>query len=70
MREQVVNSYRLPTSRALRQVIANGVLKVQRATLVASLFLIVLQQVAGPIGPTAAWQSFATHVQNLARSFR
>ena len=44
--------------------------KVQRATVFASLFLIVLQQVAGPIGPTAPWQSFATHVQNLARSLR
>ncbi len=43
--------------------------KVQRAAVFASLFLIVLQQAAGPIGQTVPWQSFATHVQNLARSF-
>ena len=43
--------------------------KVQRATLFASLLLVVLQQVPGPIGRTVPWQSLATHVQNLARSF-
>jgi hypothetical protein len=42
--------------------------KVHRATLWASVFLIVLQQVRIPIGRTAVWQSFATWVQNLARS--
>src|SRR5439155_743366 len=43
--------------------------KIQRATLWASAFLIVLQQVRSPIGRTVPWQSFATWVQNLARSF-
>jgi len=43
--------------------------KVQRPTLFASLLLVVLQQVPGPIGRTVPWQSLATHVQNLARSF-
>jgi hypothetical protein len=43
--------------------------KIQRATLWASVFLIVLQQVRSPIGRTVPWQSFATWVQNLARSF-
>ncbi len=43
--------------------------KIQRATLWASVFLIVLQQVRSPIGRTIPWQSFATWVQNLARSF-
>lgn len=42
--------------------------KVHRATLWASLFLVVLQQVRIPIGRTVPWQSFATSVQNLARS--
>jgi len=44
--------------------------KIQRATLWASVLLIVIQQVRSPIWRTAAWQSFATHVQNLARSLR
>jgi hypothetical protein len=44
--------------------------KIHRATLWASVFLIVLQQVRMPIGRTAPWQSFATWVQNLARSLR
>ncbi len=43
--------------------------KVHRATLWASVFLIVLQQVRLPIGGTATWQGFATWVQSLARSF-
>ncbi len=43
--------------------------KVHRATLWASALLILLQQVRMPIGRTALWQSFATWVQNLARSF-
>src|SRR6266702_1944732 len=43
--------------------------KVHRATLWASVFLIVLYQVRIPIGRTVPWQSFATWVQNLARSF-
>lgn len=42
--------------------------KIHRATLWASLFLIVLQQVRMPLGRTALWQSFAAWVQNLARS--
>jgi hypothetical protein len=44
--------------------------KVQRATLWAGGFLIVLQQARSPIGRTVPWQSFATWVQNLARSIR
>lgn len=44
--------------------------KVQRATLWASVFVIVLQQVSSLIGRTVPWQSFATHVQNLVRSFQ
>ncbi|HEV8132943.1 MAG TPA: hypothetical protein VGQ81_16970 [Acidobacteriota bacterium] len=44
--------------------------KIHRATLWASVFLIVLQQVRIPMGRTAIWQSFATWVQNLARSLR
>jgi hypothetical protein len=43
--------------------------KVHRATLWASVFLIVLYQLRIPIGRTVPWQSFATSVQNLARSF-
>jgi hypothetical protein len=43
--------------------------KIQRATLWASVFLIVLQQARSPIGRTVPWQCFATWVQNLARSF-
>jgi hypothetical protein len=42
--------------------------KVHRATLWASVFLILTQQVRIPIGRSAIWQSFATSVQNLARS--
>jgi hypothetical protein len=44
--------------------------KIQRATLWASVFLIVLQQVRSPIGRTVPWQSFAAWVQNFARSFQ
>jgi len=40
--------------------------KVHRATIWASLFLIVLQQVRVPIGNTALWQSFASWAQSLA----
>jgi hypothetical protein len=43
--------------------------RVHRATLWASIFLIVLQQVRMPIGQTSLWQSFATWVQSLVRSF-
>jgi hypothetical protein len=43
--------------------------KVQRVTLWASVFLIVLQQVSSAIGRTVPWLSFATYVQNLVRSF-
>ena len=44
--------------------------KVQRVTLWASGFVIVLQQALTLIGRTVPWQSFATHVQNLVRSFQ
>ena len=44
--------------------------KVQRTTLWASVFLIVLQQVRSPVGRTVPWQSLAMRIQNLARSFR
>jgi hypothetical protein len=43
--------------------------KIHRATLWGSVFLIVVQQVRTPIGHTALWQSFATWVLNLVRSF-
>jgi len=42
--------------------------KVQRVTLWACLFVIVLQQVSSAIGRTVPWLSFATYVQNLVRS--
>jgi len=42
--------------------------KVHRATLWASIFLIVLQQARIPIGRTAFWQNFATWAHNLIRS--
>jgi hypothetical protein len=43
--------------------------KIHRATLWGSVFLIVLQQVRTPIGHTALWQSFATWVLDVDRSF-
>jgi hypothetical protein len=43
--------------------------KVQRVTLWAGVFLIVLQQVSSLIGQSVTWQSFALHVQNLVRTF-
>ena len=42
--------------------------KVHRATLWASLLLIVVQQVRMPIGRTFLWQSLAAWAQNLVRS--
>jgi hypothetical protein len=39
--------------------------KVHRATIWASAFLIIVQQIRFPIGQTAAWHSFATWAQNL-----
>lgn len=39
--------------------------KVHRATIWASVFLIVVQQVRFPIGQTAAWHAFATWAQRL-----
>lgn len=41
--------------------------KLQRATIWASAFLILIQQIRIPIGHTAAWHSFATWVQSLSR---
>jgi FtsH-binding integral membrane protein len=41
--------------------------KVQRATIWAGLLLIVVQQIRPAIGHTAAWHSFASWVQTLAR---
>ncbi|MCI0623481.1 MAG: hypothetical protein L0387_17780 [Acidobacteria bacterium] len=41
--------------------------KVHRATLWASAFLIFVYQIRLPIGRTAAWHSFATWVQSIAR---
>ena len=41
--------------------------KIHRATLWASAFLIFVQQIRLPIGHTAAWHSFAEHVQAIAR---
>jgi hypothetical protein len=43
--------------------------KVHRATVWASMLLIVVQQVRMPIGRTSLWQNFATWMQNLVRSF-
>jgi hypothetical protein len=43
--------------------------KIQRVTLWASGFLVVVQQGRSLIGHTAAWQSFATWVYTHARSF-
>src|SRR6202048_614975 len=39
--------------------------KVHRATIWASVFLIVVQQIRFPIGQSAAWHAFATWAQNL-----
>jgi len=44
--------------------------KIQRVTLWASGFLVVVQTGRHFIGPTVAWQSFATWVQLHARSFQ
>jgi FtsH-binding integral membrane protein len=44
--------------------------KIQRATLRASVFLVVVQQVRMPIGRTAGWQGFAVWVENVARNWR
>ena len=41
--------------------------KVHRATIWAGTFLIFIQQIRIPVGKTAAWHSFATWVQSLAR---
>jgi FtsH-binding integral membrane protein len=41
--------------------------KLHRATLWASAFLIIIQQIRIPIGQTAAWHSFATWVQSMSR---
>jgi hypothetical protein len=42
--------------------------RVHRATLWASGFLVLLQQVRIPIGHSVSWQRFATTVQDFARS--
>ena len=42
--------------------------KLHRATLLASVFFVMLYQVRGPIGHTARWQAFATWVQTSVRS--
>jgi FtsH-binding integral membrane protein len=39
--------------------------KIHRATIWASVFLIIVQQVRFPIAQTAAWHAFATWAQNL-----
>lgn len=41
--------------------------RIHRATLWASAFLIIAQQIRLPIGQTAAWHAFATWVQSVAR---
>lgn len=41
--------------------------KVYRATIWASAFLVFVQQIRIPIGKTAAWHTFATWAQHLAR---
>jgi hypothetical protein len=42
--------------------------KIQRATLWAGAFFVILYQVRGPIAHTAPWEAFTAWVQNLARS--
>ena len=42
--------------------------RVHRATVWASVLLIVVQQAPVPLGRTELWQSFATWAQNLVRS--
>lgn len=42
--------------------------KIHRATLWASVFVVMLQQVRDPIGHSAPWQAFAAWVQTHARS--
>jgi len=37
--------------------------KVHRATIWASVFVVMLQQLRNPIGRSASWQAFATWVQ-------
>jgi len=44
--------------------------KVHRATLWAGLFVLIAQQLQVPLGNTAAWHTFATWAQTLARSIR
>jgi hypothetical protein len=41
--------------------------KVHRATLWAGAFLIVVQMIRIPIGKTAAWHTFASWIQSIAR---
>lgn len=41
--------------------------KLQRATLWAGTFLVLVEQIAPPIGHTAAWHAFASWVQSVAR---
>jgi FtsH-binding integral membrane protein len=41
--------------------------KVHRATIWASVFVVLLQQISMPIGKTAVWHSFASWVQSVAR---
>jgi uncharacterized membrane protein len=43
--------------------------KIHRATLWASAFLVVIQQVRFPIGRTALWQGFAAWMHHLALFF-
>lgn len=42
--------------------------KVHRATMLASLLLVLCQQARAPIGRSRPWQSFARGVQNVSRS--
>jgi len=42
--------------------------KVHRATICAGLFVLIAQQLQIPLGNTAAWHTFATWAQTLARS--
>ena len=44
--------------------------RVQRVTLWASAFLVVVQQLRHPLGHTATWQTFATWIQTHSISFR
>jgi hypothetical protein len=64
----VITCYMLLLFLAVYDLWSTG--KIQRVTLLASAYLIVVQQASLHIGTTAPWQSFAGAMQNLALSVR